>query len=144
MKNTWRHHVGRPYPNEYHEFKSLKVYNAFRERIRQDINERDTLSSITGRFLRAGFTSKDQISPKDNWFGASLYHPEVLLKKGDKQLFLSLQSFGMPYPKTKEDEALLKSCSCKYIELRAGNEIIYQSWCGNLPSKEIEEEFLKS
>lgn len=141
--------------NKRYWFKSFKVYWAFRAYESEQTHKRDMEKSFTGQFLYAGFDSfslgldkekmrfcmvKDQIQPKLNWFGVSTYSPCWVLMKGNKSLTMSLQGVLAPYNDKYSD--LFNSRSVKYIKLQDGDNVIYEDWTGQLPSKEIVNHFI--
>ncbi len=91
-----------------------------------------------------GFKSdiKD-FSAKNNFYGASLYHPDVTLSKGDKKIYLSCNGFfgTSRNVKTKKEgnkTIILESNPVKfYIGLEDKTGFIYESFKGIPPSKEI-------
>lgn len=83
---------------------------------------------------------KKEIRSNENWFGTSLYEPDTIFLKDDKELVMSLQGISTPYnSKYKE---LFDSCSIKYIRLKHKDKVIYENWTGNLPDKETVKQFL--
>ena len=148
-KNTWKGYIMSPDAKDgnghYHWFKTFKVYNAYEQFTYQRLRKQDLEKSFTGQFLFNGFISKHPISPTINWFGVSVYDPDVILKKDNKKVLLSLQGMAMPMP-YGEDEGvwkLVEQCKCKYIGLFIDEKPIYQSWTGNLPPKELVQSFLQ-
>ena len=148
-KETWKGYVltdndwGKVGRN--HIFKSFKVFYANEKRNIELLYKRDREGSFTGQFLKAGFSSGYPISPTSNWFGVSVYSPDMILKKDNKKVHLSLQGMAMPMPYGEDDGVwdLVKQCKCKYIGLFIDDKPIYQNWTGNLPPKELVELMIK-
>lgn len=78
----------------------------------------------------------------NNWFGVSLYVPDALFRKDNKEVILSLQGIAasfshIPADKKEEVNTLLEAKACKYICLKIEDTILYESWSGVLPSEEL-------
>ena len=161
MYKFWVNKEGKPFTGSYYMFKTFKVYNAYKERLNQDQHNKDFNESFTGQFLKAGFEIlgvnfidgtateppkgfflyKKKISPTTNWFGISLMEPDTIFLKGNKEMVMSLNGVESPYnPKFHE---LFKSKSIRYICMKKDNDIIYEDWTGNLPPKELVDEFIQ-
>lgn len=84
--------------------------------------------------------------PNDNWFGVCTYYPDVILKKDNKKIHLSLQGFSMPQPNPVTDEWLnvAKSMGCKYLALVQDGKILYETYYGNLPDEQFIKDFILS
>lgn len=150
---TWKFWIN---SKGYYNFKSFKVYWAYRQLMREELYELDNALSFSGQFLKEGFKTygigfrnnknpnfefaEKQIRSNENWFGTSLYEPDTIFLKDDKELVMSLQGISTPYnSKYKE---LFDSCSIKYIRLKHKDKVIYENWTGNLPDKETVKQFL--
>jgi len=102
---------------------------------------------MTNELIDNGFTvsvagSKDNdFRPNNNWFGLSLYHPDVRLNKNDIEVKMSLQGISCPYNEKYYD--LFKSRAVKYIRVKRGDLVLYEDWTGNLPPKELIESIIK-
>jgi len=104
--------------------------------------------NIVEQLLLVGF--KDPVfpnfNPKNNWFGVSLYHPDVCFERESKTAIFSLNGCLMNTDITKEKYEELKpifdEMKAKYICLRSGKEIIYETYTGVLPSEKILNDFL--
>ena len=147
MKPTWRYWInkeGGNFTGKYYEFKSFKVYIAYRWYVAREIMRKDYNESFTGSFIKNGFKPSREISPTENWFGVSVYRPDLTMTKGNKKLQMSLQGMYMPFPKelTEGIRTLLQQCACKYIGLYENEVPVYETWSGQLPDKETLNKFL--
>ncbi len=150
MKNTWGYHImsydtkdGNGYR---YEFRNFKVFLAYEDYTMQQLHKYDFEQSFTGQFLNAGFeSSQKDLRPTINWHGVSVYHPDLILSRGEKQVILSLQGCLTRIDNEiyKRYENLIKDCALKYIRLQDKDDAIYEDWTGNLPPKEMVSEFLK-
>jgi len=84
------------------------------------------------------------LNPNNNWFGVSLYYPNVGLRKGNKMIVLSLQGSWTPFSKEiiNEYEVLIKNRSIKYIGFYIDKKPIYQSYTGELPDENFINNFI--
>ena len=157
---TWKYWVnkeGKPMTGKYHYFKSLKVWKAFKETEFEQIRKFDFEQSFTGQFLKEGYETfgialsfdgkgnklyKKQINPTCNWFGISVYEPDTYFIKDDKVMLMSLQGFATPYNGSYQE--LFKNGAIKYIRMQVKDKILYETWTGNLPSKEIVKQFINA
>ena len=105
--------------------------------------------NFIGKAINNGFTptiNKNKFRSNDNWFGVSCYSPDEILINGSKKIQLSLQGIGMPMPlPTNMSEkflSVLTSCSCKYIAFIEDNNVIYESYFGQLPENDFIEKFI--
>lgn len=81
---------------------------------------------------------------KNNWFGLSVYHPDVVFKKDNRRVVLSLNGCNVPlsidiYCKYKE---LFDTRSVKYIKFVKDSTIIHESFTGTWPSVDVFKEFI--
>ena len=81
--------------------------------------------------LSKGFKSRKEYSPKDNWFGVSVYHPDLVLEKDNKKIILSLQGTLSKWNDAYKE--LFDTGSVKYICLKENDKIIYENWTGIFP-----------
>lgn len=90
------------------------------------------------------FLKKD-FNPKNNWFGLSLYEPEGYFVRGDKSVLMSLQGVSIPVNKDIYDKYndLFNKRSIRYICLKDKGQVLYEDYTGNLPPKELVNEFIK-
>lgn len=128
----------------FYSFNSYKVYSAYKQYGAEEIRRKDYNESFTGKFLSEGFTPSTKINPINNWFGVSLYNPDLIMKKGSKEIVLSLQGVSMPMPNDEKDIKLAELCECKYIHLKDGNKYVYRTWAGILPSEKIINNFINA
>lgn len=138
VKPTWKHWI----KNSYYNFKSFRVYWAYRE---YEANSVKTTTWID-EAIEKGFTPA---SPTDgNWFGVSKSHPDNVYTRGDKKIFLSLQGLSMPVKFNEHGEVcekFMQACytiSCKYIAFQQSGDIIYEDWFGNLPDNNFIQKFI--
>lgn len=149
---SWRYWIS---GKGYYDFNNYKIYKSYKEHTFEELKRFDFEQSFTGQFLKEGFETfsvsfdsskpqfnihKKEINPTINWFGTSVYEPDTYFVKNDKVLLMSLQGITTPY-NPKYDE-LFNSSSIKYIKMYTKDNVIYEDWTGNLPSKEIVKEFL--
>lgn len=102
-------------------------------------------ASFIGNEIRGfqGFSWVQHIPDcNNNWFGNSVYEPDFLYVRNDKQILLSLQGMSMPIPNSENGLALLQANACKYIGFFSGGKTDYQSWSGELPTQEFIEKFI--
>jgi hypothetical protein len=80
-----------------------------------------------------------------NWFGLSVTQPDAWFRKPnfDGELMISLQGCIMPLPLSVQDEILCQNRAVKYICLKIGKEKIFETFSGEIPSKEVLEMFIK-
>lgn len=78
----------------------------------------------------------------NNWFGVSVYEPDFLFIRNDKQIIMSLQGASMPIPTTENELSLFYARACKYIGFFQGEKTVYESWSGDLPTQEFIENFI--
>jgi uncharacterized HAD superfamily protein len=126
-------------------FKSFKVYLAYREMIKEQIHKYAFEQSFTGQFLVNGFvpTMQKKINPTNNWFGISTYHPDEIFVNGKKKVIMSLQGILCDInPCDTHMMGVAKNMGLKYIKMQNGNDIVYENYYGQLPSKEIVQSFL--
>jgi hypothetical protein len=90
-----------------------------------------------GFYLR----SKRDVIDFNGWNGVSRYHPDFVLINENKEATFSLQ--GVLTPLNDFYKELFDTMSVKYICLKIGDEIIYETWSGEIPDKEIINKFLK-
>lgn len=105
-------------------------------------------ANFTHKALCKGFTTiNDDFDPYNNWFGVSLYSPDVNLVRENKRIVLSLQGFLMRIPKPEENiqgwHEVSKQRSLKYLAFMDDNDIKYETFFGNLPDEEFIEQFIK-
>lgn len=92
-----------------------------------------------------------KFSTKNNWFGVSTYHPDAILECGTKKLILSLMgAFGyeiyirnVPNGINESFNTLSANRAVKIILLMNGNNVVYSTFSGEVPSEDIITEFLK-
>ncbi len=82
---------------------------------------------------------------RDNWFGVSVYDPAARFEKGNKEIRLSLQShfWGRIMPEKYIPAAQKSIRFIKYITLVDAGIFMYESWIGEVPPKELIQEFIK-
>lgn len=101
---------------------------------------------MTAELLNNGFTeilNGKKFNPKNNWFGISTYEPDAIFVRGDKKAIFSLQGFYMNSDNIlNAPKELLEQCACRYIALHVGEEMIYETYTGVLPSNELIEQFM--
>lgn len=151
----WINKEGKPFTGGYYEFKSFKVYMSYREYVAKELHRKAFNESFTGQFLKAGFDTfgiglsikppglfiaPKQINPMNNWFGTSLYEPDTIFIKGNKEMIMSIQGIGSEW--NEKYKELFESVSIRYIKLIDNDKVIYENWTGELPPKEIVKEFL--
>lgn len=101
-------------------------------------------ANMTHRFIKRGFNPSRGFNPYENWFGVSVYEPNLIFTRGKKAVLMSLQGMSMPLPTSENTGTweLIKSRSCKYIGFKDGKNILYEDWSGNLPSQDFIENFI--
>ena len=99
-----------------------------------------THTNFVDSFIEAGYTPNiTNFNTKNNWFGVSTYHPDVVLIKGDNRLILSLNG-RVPrndQPLLDKLMPLFQSMSVKYICIKVGDNTIYETWTGEIPPPDI-------
>lgn len=81
----------------------------------------------------------------DNWYGCSVYAPDVGFIKGEKTVYLSLQGLvcGMNMTRCTEDELkLAKEGALKYIMFMDNKNVLYRNFVGIFPDDEFVNEFI--
>ena len=138
---SWRHWVNN---KGYYEFKTFKVYWAYKEMVAEELHEYDFNESFTGQFLKGGFKGNRDFNPTENWFGVSVYNPDLILTRGTKEVWLSLQGLLVPGGQEIYDmyKTLFDNMAIKYILFKDGNKKIYEDFTGNLPNKELVNKFV--
>ena len=147
-KNTYRYWlIG---ADKYYLFKNFRVYLAYREYVNEYLHDIDYNSSFIGKFFKSGFpnenlccSSKKPIYPKNNWFGVSVYNPDLVIKKGTKILIMSLQRFLTPLEGFIKHKELSKNMGLRYVCMREAENVVYETYTGEIPSDEILNNFLK-
>lgn len=102
-------------------------------------------ANFTHKALIRGFEGNEKnINPYNNWFGVSTYVPDMILRKGEKKIILSLQGMHMPMPKNKIEgwDEVAKQCGLKYLAFFNGDKTEYETYFGQLPNDEFIEQFL--
>lgn len=131
MKNTYRYWINNGVNGFYYNFKSFKVYWAYREFITESLTE----SNFIQKAISNGFIPDEKdFTPNSNWFGVSKQHPDVILNKDNRTIVLSLNGCLTPYSINENGK--------KYICFKENNKIIYESFFGELPSVEFIESFI--
>ncbi len=109
------------------------------------------------KIMNGGFTLRDECDKSSNpligwrkgngWHGCTAAHPDVVFINGDKLVYISLQGVLMSVVASprlmRENAELLSSCSARYLCLRDGDKIVYETMSGVLPSDDVLEEFIK-
>ena len=87
---------------------------------------------------------KHDWDPKENYHGASLYSPDVILQKNDKEVVISLQGVSTrDWDYNNENlKSLSKNCKMRYICFKIKNEILFETWSGETPPEEIINKFI--
>lgn len=82
---------------------------------------------------------------KQHWFGVCVDHPDAWFRKEgfDGELQLSLQGLQTGRPKNEEDILLMKQTACKYICIKVGKEVLYETFSGVIPPNNIIDEFIE-
>lgn len=81
---------------------------------------------------------------RNGWLGLDVDHPDAWFRKEgvDKELKISLQGMLMPIIIPEKFWPLLESRSIKYICLKVGKNIIYETFAGKIPDTEVIKNFL--
>ena len=94
--------------------------------------------------IQNGFVAdQPNFNPLNNYFGVSVYHPDVILSRGNRKIIISLQGMA-PLPKEKPqgyDQALM-SGSIKYIGFYQDEVAVYESYFGKLPDGDFLQGFI--
>lgn len=90
--------------------------------------------------------------PFDNWFGVSVYKPDVkLVKENGRSITLSLQGIytRFKFDSVKEQQEhykkykeLYENMSIKYICFKENKQIVYEDFTGKLPEMHFIEKFI--
>ncbi len=86
-----------------------------------------------------------EINPYLNWFGCSLYSPDLCLKRDGKEIVLSLQGI---YTRFADDtgmlyKELLANRAVKYLAFIDGGRILYEDWTGRFPNDQFLLNFIE-
>lgn len=100
-------------------------------------------ANMTHKFAYRGFNWHRPVDFYSNWFGCSVYEPDLIFTRDQKKIVMSLQGMAMPKPTRDEDWALIKAGAAKYIGFSENGKVMYESWSGNLPSNEFIENFIQ-
>lgn len=108
-------------------------------------------SNFVAEAIANGFKpNQEKFNPHDNWFGVSVYHPDLKLIKGNKMIQLSLHGIGMNLP-TDDDmyekvmfSEVAKKSGLKYIGFFYKNKPVYEDWFGNIPNEQFINKFIKT
>jgi hypothetical protein len=78
-----------------------------------------------------------------DWFGVCIDHPDSWFCKDgfNGELQLSLQGVQTPKP-NEEDKVLMENRACRYICIRIGDDIIYETFSGEIPPENIINQFI--
>lgn len=104
--------------------------------------------NISESLLEAGFKCNvKDFNPKDNWNGLSLYQSDVIFKRGEKIVGMSLQGILVIFRLSElgdqnEYKELLNSCSVKWIGFKNGDNYVYETFSGEMPTEDIFNSFL--
>lgn len=107
-------------------------------------------ANFVHKLIYRGFiprTVNGRFTPYDNWFGVSAYSPDLTLKRGKKFVKMSLQGVSIPFD-IPEDRAIelapiFKERACRYMCFVDGDNMLYETFTGELPSNEFITEFSK-
>jgi hypothetical protein len=83
--------------------------------------------------------------PDDNFFGVSVYHPDIVLIRNNKQVIISLQGVMGIIHFTKDEycDDVGKKIGLKFIIFKEDDKIIYKNQFGVFPSREFIRKFCK-
>lgn len=79
-----------------------------------------------------------------HWLGLSIDHPDAWFRKEglDKEAIISLN--GILMPDNNDYRVLMNNRACRYICLKDGDKIVYETYTGVQPEGVIVESFLKN
>jgi hypothetical protein len=102
-------------------------------------------SNFVQKALDYGFQTPDKkpFKTNDNWFGISLYHPDAVFLKGDRKIIMSLQGIYTPMNVPEKYREIEKKCKLQYIAFVESDNIIYETFTGEIPSIEFVDNFIK-
>lgn len=107
-------------------------------------------ANFTHKALMRGFKAnilKEKFYPYTNWFGVSAgaytgMSPDEVLSKGNKRIFLSIQGMLTPNEASVLYPELSKQMALKYICFMEGDNEVYKTYTGEVPSEKIIEDFI--
>lgn len=105
-------------------------------------------------FIDRGFepVTLSKIDFNSNWHGASVCHPDIEFKRGEKKIYLSLQGSKMRIPHREEFKteseyesfiSVARNMSLKYICFIETGKIIYEDYYGKFPDNNFIDKFIK-
>ena len=114
-----------------------KGFNAYGLKLQAKAIDDDKIIGLNG----FAWATKNH-NPNNNWFGVSVYEPDLLLVKDEKTIHLSLQGVSSKW--VEKYEHLFQTGSIKYICFRKNDSIEYEDWTGVLPTNEFIQNFLNN
>jgi hypothetical protein len=100
------------------------------------INDNFVKLAIDNGYSASGFKG---YNPLINWYGLDNYKPDVFLKKNDNNIVISLNGNYTPIPKKNIGKIFENYilCKCRYIKITISNKVIFETWSGRIPNRNI-------
>jgi len=103
------------------------------------------ITPINGEKMGFSYFERTDWNPNDNYHGASLYSPDVILLKENKTVIISLQGVSTPQQdkeEYKKIEDLWKNRKIRYICFKESDNILFETFSGEIVPEEIINKFL--
>jgi hypothetical protein len=103
---------------------------------------------LANNFSVDRINNKSKFNPYDNWFGVSRQYPDVVLKKDNKEIILSLQgTLGVYYINENDIKddiiPLMNSMSLKIIVFKKNGTVVYKNLTGIFPDEKFIKKFVQ-
>lgn len=99
--------------------------------------------------IKSGFNKtnsiKDHYDPYSHWYGVTKYQPDIRLEKDDKEILLSYSGTFMAMginmrgmsSLSDEERILVKTCNSRYVRISKGEDVLFETFMGEIPPQEI-------